>query len=53
MNYAVEIGSGVVIYVQSFIKTGLIHSKLTRGNIYTDTQRARLFHKPTFTFQGK
>jgi hypothetical protein len=31
MNYAVEMGSGAMIYIPSFIKTGLAIQKLTRG----------------------
>jgi hypothetical protein len=36
MKYAVEMGSGVMIYIPSFIKIGLGIQKLIGG--YTDTQ---------------
>jgi hypothetical protein len=41
LKYAVEIGSGVMIYLPSFMKTGCIQ-KLT--------QTARRSHKATFIF---
>jgi hypothetical protein len=40
MKYAVEIGSGALIYIQIFIKTGSSIQKLIRGWGYTDTQTA-------------
>jgi hypothetical protein len=36
MKYAVETGSGIVIYIQSFIKTGSGITKLMWGE-FTDT----------------
>jgi hypothetical protein len=36
MKYAVEMGSGAMIYIPSFIKIGSAIKKLIRG--YTDTQ---------------
>jgi hypothetical protein len=41
MKYAVEIGSGSMIYVPGFIKIGLAirHSKINNeGHIYTQTE---------------
>jgi hypothetical protein len=38
MKYAVEMGSGTMIYIPSFIKIGSAIQKLMGG--YTDTQRA-------------
>jgi hypothetical protein len=46
MKYAVQMGSGAMIYIHSFIKIGLGILKLTEG----DTQTERLSHKPPFTF---
>jgi hypothetical protein len=43
MKYTAEMGSGAMIYIQSFIKTGLGIEKLKRG--YIATWR---WHKPTF-----
>jgi hypothetical protein len=37
MNYAIEMGSGALICVQSFIKIGPAIQKLMRGHIDTDT----------------
>jgi hypothetical protein len=51
MNYTVEIGSGVMIYIQSFVMIGLAIQKLIRG-IYSDTQIARRSHKPALFFQN-
>jgi hypothetical protein len=45
-NYAVEMGSGAVIYLPSCIKIGSGIQKLIGG----DTQTARWSHKPTFIF---
>jgi hypothetical protein len=39
MKYAVEMDSGVMIYIPSFIKTGSGIQKLIRG--YNDTQTSR------------
>jgi hypothetical protein len=36
MKYAVEMGLDAMIYVQSFIKTGLGIQKLIRGDSQTD-----------------
>jgi hypothetical protein len=38
MNYAVEMGLGVVIYKPSFIKIGSGVQKLIGGDTYTHTQ---------------
>jgi hypothetical protein len=48
MKYAVEMGSGAMIYVPSFINVGLGIQKLMGG--YTDTQTAWISQKPTFIF---
>jgi hypothetical protein len=47
MKYAVEVGSSVTMYIQSFIMTGSGIGKLT-GWEHIHTQTARLSHKPTF-----
>jgi hypothetical protein len=45
MKYAVEIGSGTMIYISSFVKIGSeIQMLMKRG--YTDTQTAWRSHKP-------
>jgi hypothetical protein len=44
-------GSGVVIYVPSFIKIGSGIQKLIGG--YRDKQTAWRSHKPAFSFQNK
>jgi hypothetical protein len=41
MKYAVEMGSGVMIYIPSFINIGSSNEKLIRGDTLTDTQTAR------------
>jgi hypothetical protein len=46
MKYAVEMGSGAMIYIPSFIKIGSAIQKL----IGVDTQTAWKSHKPTFIF---
>jgi hypothetical protein len=38
VNYAVEMGSGVVIYIPSFIKIGSGVQKLIGGDTQTHTQ---------------
>jgi hypothetical protein len=48
MKYAVEMGSGAMIYVPSLIKIGSGIQKLIRGD--TQTQTAWKSHKPTFIF---
>jgi hypothetical protein len=40
MNYAVEMGSGVMIYIPGFMKTGSGIQKLLGGDTHTDTQTA-------------
>jgi hypothetical protein len=52
MKYAVEMGSCVMMYIPSFIKTGSSIQKLIGGNSQTQThtQRAWRLHKPTFIF---
>jgi hypothetical protein len=46
MKYAVEMGSGAMIYIPSFIKTGSAIQLLIREV----TQTAWRLHKPTFIF---
>jgi hypothetical protein len=49
MKYAVEMGSGTMIYIPSFLRTGSGIQKLIKG----DTQAAWLSHKPTFILFSK
>jgi hypothetical protein len=49
-NYVIEVGSGAVIHVPSFIKIGSGIQKLI-GGIHTQT--ATRSHKPPFFFQNK
>jgi hypothetical protein len=48
VEYAVEMGSGDMIYIPSVRKIGSGIQKLRGG--YTDTQIGRRSHKPTFIF---
>jgi hypothetical protein len=48
MKYADEIGSGAMIHIPSFIKTGSGAQKLTGED--TCTQTVWLSHKPIFIF---
>jgi hypothetical protein len=49
MKYAVQMGSGVMTYIPSFITTGSGIQKLIDGiQRYTDTHTAWRSHKPTF-----
>jgi hypothetical protein len=48
MNHAVEMGSGVMIYIPSFINIGSGIQKLMGGN--KDTQTAWRAHKPTLIY---
>jgi hypothetical protein len=48
MKYAVEMGSGAMIYTPVFLKTGPGTEKVNRG----DTQTARSSHKLTLFFQN-
>jgi hypothetical protein len=49
MKYAVEMGSGAMICIPSFIKNGSGIEKLTgRGGGFTGTQTAWRLHKTTF-----
>jgi hypothetical protein len=41
MKYAVEMGSGAMIYIPSFIKTGSVIQKLI-GGIYRHTDRMEI-----------
>jgi hypothetical protein len=52
MKYAVEMGSGAMIYsyIQSFIEIGSGIQKLMGEGGYTDTQAAWRSHKPTLIF---
>jgi hypothetical protein len=38
MKYAFEMGSGVMIYIPSFIKIWFSHSKFDKGDIQTHRQ---------------
>jgi hypothetical protein len=51
-KYAVEMGSGVMICIRSFIKIGSGIQKLIAGG-FTDTQAAWWLHKPAFIFFSK
>jgi hypothetical protein len=46
MKYAVDMGSGAVIYIPSFIKIHSVIQKLTAG-VFIDTQTAWISHKST------
>jgi hypothetical protein len=48
MKYAVEMGSGIMLYIPSFIKIGSGIRKLMGGG--TQTQTAWRSHKPTYIF---
>jgi hypothetical protein len=48
MKYAVEMGSGAMIYIPGSIKTGLGIQKSVGG--FTGTQREWRSHKPTLIF---
>jgi hypothetical protein len=52
MKYAVEMGSGAMMYISSFIKIGSGIQKLIEGikrhRDTTDTQTVRRLHKPSF-----
>jgi hypothetical protein len=52
MKYAVEMGSGAMIYIPSFIKIGSGIQKIIEGGL-TDTQTAWIAHKPSFICQNK
>jgi hypothetical protein len=48
VKYAVEMGSGVKIYIPKFHKNRFSHSKANGGGGgFTDTQTAWISHKPT------
>jgi hypothetical protein len=51
MKLTVEMGSGAMIYMPSFINIGSGSQKLIGG--YTNTQTARRSHKPTFIISKK
>jgi hypothetical protein len=53
MKYAVEMGSGAMIYIPSSIKIGSAIQKLVGGDTQTDTQTAWWLHKPTSIFLNK
>jgi hypothetical protein len=50
MKYAVEMGSGAMIYMPSFIKIGSDIQTLIGNGGYTDTQTVCRPHKLTFIF---
>jgi high-affinity Fe2+/Pb2+ permease len=41
VKYAVEMGSGATIYIQSFIKAGSAIQKLKEGGVFRDTNPHR------------
>jgi hypothetical protein len=49
MKYDVEMGSGAMKYIPSFIKIGSGIQKLIEWG-FTDTQTEWRLHKPTFIF---
>jgi hypothetical protein len=57
VNYAVEMGSGAMIYIPSFIKIGSGIQELIGGgkgvHIYVDTQATWKSHTTTFFFFNK
>jgi hypothetical protein len=50
MKYAVEMGSGALIYIPSSINIGSGIQKLIRAGRFTDIQTAWRSRKPTFIF---
>jgi hypothetical protein len=51
MKYAVEMGSGGMMYVPSFIKIGSGTQKIIGGiHRYRDTQTAWKYHNPSLIF---
>jgi hypothetical protein len=46
----IEVSSGAMTYILSFIKNGSGIQKLIQGGIYTDTKAARRSHKPVSFF---
>jgi hypothetical protein len=53
MDYALQMGSGAMIYIPSFIQICSGIQKLTGGgNGFTDTQTALRSHKPTLVKQA-
>jgi hypothetical protein len=50
MKYAVEMGSGGMMYISSFIKIGSGIQKLMGGGVYTDRQTACRSLKPTLNY---
>jgi hypothetical protein len=53
VEYAVEVGSGDMIYIPSFIKIGSGIQKLVGGRGYTRTQTAWRSHKLYLGKQAK
>jgi hypothetical protein len=49
MKYTIEMGSGPMMYIPSFMKIGSAIQKM----IERDAQTAWSAHKPTFIFQNK
>jgi hypothetical protein len=50
MKHAVEMGSGVMLYIPHLIEISSGTEKLTGRNTHTDTQTAGRSHKPAFLF---
>jgi hypothetical protein len=53
MKYAVEMGSGAMIYIPSFMKIGSGIQKLIRGNTQTQRQQGDLISLLFFSKYGK
>jgi hypothetical protein len=49
MNYATEMGSCAIIYMQSFIKIGLVIQKLTEEDSQTHRQHGDLISLLSFS----
>jgi hypothetical protein len=50
MSYAVEMDTGAMIYIPSFINICPLIQKLVGGDTHANKQTALLFHKPSFIF---
>jgi hypothetical protein len=52
-GFAVEMGSGAVMYITTLVKTGSGIQKLVGGHTHRDRQTGRGYHKPAFIFLEK
>jgi hypothetical protein len=50
MKYAIEMGSGAVIYISSFVYIGADIQRLIMGRGYTQAQTGWRSHKPALMF---